>query len=200
MYDHTKDQFASIKITTTMKFLVLKPSLSCSLCENDHCDIIIHSSDPNFECKFTEKKHDSNEPIYIENSTVFMEYNLVPYIFAQNPDSSKVNLTFSDDAESDNPPTIFLTLLTFIFISFMFLSQSHKKQKLKRWFFSTKKKKVRQSAVMNQDTKQKTRAVALVTSHKNADTFLPRKGEQQSFVTDESQWTYVTTRRWYSDC
>lgn len=212
MYDREKDKFSSLDVTKALKLFVLKPSLSCSLCENDFCEIIIHSPDPNFECKYIEKEHEPRKAMYIEKAIVYMEYNLVPYIFVRDQeDLREINFTFSG---SEKEPSLEITrsssfnsylaifILSILTLSFLSLPQSQKKTKLKRSFFSTQRKKVREVTVVNHDAKQNTtRMNALVTSHKNVDTFLPRKEEQnKSLVLDESQWTYVTSRRWYSDC
>ena len=40
----------------------------------------------------------------------------------------------------------------------------------------------------------------MITNHNYVDTTVLSKEEPSRNLSDESQWTYVGSKRWYSDC
>lgn len=198
---------SSVYIVSPTDVFVETAIASCSWCIKEYCECIMRKNDTRESCEGTFLHHDDDEIFHFNNTRLFIEEEILPFVYAKNT-ASRVSVS------STIPPwksTLLIFVVVFcvtfsVFLVFRPTLPSFSKTGDKKRFFTAKKKRKLRTSFEIQvpsTTFKNDFKPALITSHSRVSLESDLTVKPSTIAcADEPGFTRVTYKKssWASWC
>ena len=203
----------SILITSPIKVFVEPAVQSCSVCTPQLCQCILRQNDSGVECDGILRYHKAKEIFYFNNTKLFMEDALLPFVHMKNAEDEDEYEEEEYEEEEVIPVLARETVVVFIVVfclTFVALLVQNTEQNIstrRKHSLHSKKKSTKtthshspRSNINGFSSNTRRKACALGTNHSSVSLDDDLKAKTVSASYDESEFTQVSYKSLSSWC